>query len=511
MASPSSQMVYPSRLLAIPFEVLINITSYLTTPEYGGLRVVCRHLDASLFQPFAREFFTKKAFILTEFSLQALVDISNSRFGPSLKCLIINLERPGTIQWSAPNSISREEFYNHKTLMSSGRDVELITEALRNLPNLETFGLRDFPSSGRYRDGGAELWRPYGAQTFERQTGAMLSRPSFNYNNERQMSANLIYVCHAFLTSLRALGHAKMAHCPPRLEVILRHCHIPDFGFNIPRYLEPTILPVLQDLKVLFLDLGRLTFPSYMVKMGAIIEAYPGFLATLFLSKLQSLEHLRLNFRDCADGAATPLFRWLAQSPPTLQTLTAPVGPALGVGSDRVPSLPDAPSLPRLEQLDIGMITTELFPLLGLFRRYKSSLRKISLHRVRLQPGGLTGDEPVKTNLWARFLDQTTKLGINISSIELSEIELSDHIGLYPVEFRDPHRMSVATHIFKKGWAGSDWERGSRELIDSLFVDLHDDDTEDEDDGMEDYFLTDLDEFSEMDEDEDEELDDDGN
>ncbi|KAI1770273.1 hypothetical protein F4818DRAFT_271421 [Hypoxylon cercidicola] len=476
-SQPSQAQTVPrSHLLAIPLEILLNISSFLPTPDYGNLRLVCRDLEASLFEYFGSEFFTKRAFLLTEFSLEALVDISKSRFAPCLKYLIINLEYPigVTYQTGSMSIVGRKECYSHQTLVDSGQDVEFIAEALRNLPNLETVGLRDFSSGGRYRDGGDETWRPYGTETFQQLTGSLLWKPSSDHIHGLQLTPDMKHISHAFLAVLRALKYAK-ADCRARLEVILRSCYLPEIAFNIPRYLEPTLLPILADLKVLFLDVGYSTFPIQMVRKGATNEDYPGLLLTIFLSKLRSLEHLRLNFRDCSVGMSTPVLEWLARYSPTPpgEPQTS-MQPAAGVTSDlqaRIPQLPRAPALPLLKQLDIGWLTTEPSTLLGLFRRYRSSLRKIALHKVTLQLT-VPSDRFVKINLWARFLSHTTKIGLNISCMELSNLRQLYRGSPVPVEFGDPVRLRVPLNIYVRGWRGSDWERGSRELIDSVIVHL---------------------------------------
>lgn len=65
-----------STLLELPLEVLLNITSHLDTPSYGNLRRVCSTMEKSTFEAFAKEFFSTKQFMITSFSLQTLLEIS---------------------------------------------------------------------------------------------------------------------------------------------------------------------------------------------------------------------------------------------------------------------------------------------------------------------------------------------------------------------------------------------------------------------------------------------------
>jgi hypothetical protein len=143
-----------------------------TTPEYGNLRRTCKHIEETLFTSFAHEFFTKRQFILTEFSLQALVDISKSRFSSCLKHVIFGLERPSMKGFPVrmlgagpqPDNLSksnrfRQEYIGHMSLLYTNQDVEMLAEAFSNLCNLETIGIRDFYSRSRYRDFPHNEWK----------------------------------------------------------------------------------------------------------------------------------------------------------------------------------------------------------------------------------------------------------------------------------------------------------------------------------------------------------------
>lgn len=65
------------RLEDLPAELLVNIASQLTTVDYGSVRRTCSTIEQKLFDNFGREFFKRKQFMLTQSSLQTLIDISN--------------------------------------------------------------------------------------------------------------------------------------------------------------------------------------------------------------------------------------------------------------------------------------------------------------------------------------------------------------------------------------------------------------------------------------------------
>jgi len=214
-------------LLNIPLEVLLLITSHLTTPEYGNLRATCRHIEASLFTSFSKEFFSKRQFALMEFSIQALVDIAKSRLGPSLTHLIIHLEHPEVSFLPRYRHINNDDLAGdaaahnrilaqslaHAVFISTGRDFEMLSEAIRHLPNLETIGMRDFHSNSRTRDN--TEWHSYGCPTLRATTRARLGLPI----DERLMNRYFRtseYTNHVFLTILRAMGNSAGA-CPKPL------------------------------------------------------------------------------------------------------------------------------------------------------------------------------------------------------------------------------------------------------------------------------------------------------
>jgi hypothetical protein len=225
-----------SHLLNIPLEVLLQITSYLTTPEYGNLRLACKHLEASLFRSFAREFFSKRQFILIEFSIRVLVDIAKSRLGPSLTHLIIHLGHPrpvtkddasisGLFLFSGNRPVAQNRYLaeslNHDDFITTGLDVEMLSEAVRHLPNLETIGMRDFNSRNRSRDN--TEWKSYGYPTFGKETGTFLYGASPWNLGEHTHNRGPEYTNHVFLTILRAIGNAAgMCYMFRRFR-----CHFP--------------------------------------------------------------------------------------------------------------------------------------------------------------------------------------------------------------------------------------------------------------------------------------------
>ena len=141
-------MAEMASILTIPLELLVSISSHLPTSDLAAFRLTCQHVEKSLYNWFSGEFFTKKQFMITQPSLQTLIDISkHASLSKKLKHVII-----GTNQYKEQIQELRDEnatlrylegLEAQKLLLSTGLGRELLTEAFQNLPNLEVIGFRD--------------------------------------------------------------------------------------------------------------------------------------------------------------------------------------------------------------------------------------------------------------------------------------------------------------------------------------------------------------------------------
>ncbi|KAK8125112.1 uncharacterized protein PG998_000871 [Apiospora kogelbergensis] len=477
-------------LLTMPLEVLLSISHYLPTADYCKLRQSCKHIEASLHSSFAKEYFSKRQFILTEFSLCALVDISRSKFAPYLTYVIIAAERP---VWGRPhltpavdNAVEatrrgrmRQEYADHLDLISLGQDLAMLADAFAHLPNLQAVGIRDFNSRTRFRDHPQLEWRSYGANTYYQHTGLLLAKPGpgpgtfihgptpLNVDDWPRYEARL------FTGLLHALG--KSGSKPVRFEVILRQIGLFDIAFNVPRFSEPIINPVLARLETLFLDLNDDQVPA-MTTSGTNCSYY---FLRVFLSKVPALSTLRLNFPGSDHHRTCEFLSWLA-SPPT-----NPIRGLLDVS-------PPSPVLfSHLRQLDLGKASISIDVLTGLVRKY-DGLQGLQFYRVSLT-GTNASDSSAKINLWAKALRFFIKLETPLTSITMERV-LQDHPSSHQtleVRFNDGTQS--------KTWRGKDKATGLKELADSIAIDWPADNLEDD---SEDESMDDEDSADELDDDE---------
>ncbi|KAK6064943.1 F-box domain-containing protein [Seiridium cupressi] len=507
MAAPAAPARDNSRLLTMPLEILQQIARHLTTPEYGNLRLTCRHLEASVFNAFSREFFLKKQFMITHFSLQALVDISNSRLADGLRHIVIGVERlsqrilPGNHQPDHVKRIKyREEYIDHHALLASGHDIEMMAQAFANLKNLEIVEIRDFRSVSRFRDAPDTEWKSYGTKTFEAETGVQLESPA-NYGSASRAEEASNHISRLFQNMLRALGRVSVY--PKRLEVNLRRSGLDEKAFKFQKYDESAIFPVLAGLEHLNLDLYSGFFlPDFFVQdhdnnSGTACSTYH---IRRFFFLVDKVQHLRLNFQSIRSQEARELISWLSKSPPGSSSSASFCSPQSSLSESPPPVL-----FKDLRQLEIGKVVVEPKVLLALLHKHKSTLRGIELHRLGLLD---TSQSQGRHNQWSKFFGQMAKLGLNLN-----------HIATSALSQERERREQVRRVLFKdspngrRTWQGQDLDGALKDLVNNVVVDWPDQDTEssqfdsDEDSEADDILDDMLDDIDPGQEEEDEESD----
>ncbi|KAI1329798.1 hypothetical protein F5Y16DRAFT_365321 [Xylariaceae sp. FL0255] len=498
-------------LLGVPLEVLLQITSYLTTPEFGNFRLTCTNIEAALFRAFTIEYFTKRQFTLTEFSIQALVDIARSRLGSVLTHLIIHLEHPVTDYYpGAPvlgiggiplrpqdQNALVEAATSHREFTCTGLDFEMLSDAMRHLPNLETIGMRDFNSNTRRRDGTS--WRSYGTPTYEQRSKSTMKLPAHSVHR-RGPDAGLDYVWYTFLTILRAIGQSNANPNLTRLEILLHRCSLQDHAFKLPRHLEANILSALGKFQTIYLDSLCLNRHVRAVSANNPVFSTSHYLSR-FLAKATDVRNLRLNFQNYDYEATNDLLLWLAGAVPV--TAASQVAAA-----DSLPDcFPPRPSFSNLQSLDIGMATVSPRTLVALYRRFKSTLRSISLHKI-----ALNYTHGSKINHWSLLLSDMAKSDLGLTNIQLSYVRQLAHGSHQPVSFGNG---SVTFNSTKDRsimtWSGTNFSRSLKDITSKMEVDWEsqssDNDFDDDDDDDSDEDNEDDGDSEYGDEDEDEEMD----
>ncbi|KAK1453175.1 F-box domain-containing protein [Colletotrichum melonis] len=488
----------------VPLEVLIRISDQLSTPDLGSLRLTCRSIEQSMFNMFMKEFFTQRQFMLTEFSLQTLIDISKSRLSDCLDYVIIGLNT-FTRHYFSPGEEAQETRYreaqsDHHTLVNSGQDVAMLTEAFKNLKNLKTVGIRDYHSAGRgFRDGFEVSWASYGATTLRQDTGVDLLRIPID-----EMVA---YTNKVFITLFTALGHAGAR--PSAFELLRHQQGVPsDDAYNLfTKYLKPKVVPVLEGIETFMSVVNVATGPFRVTSLtgsaGTQLRRRHDYSLRLFLGHMPNLKHLRLNFAHPGHNsdAVDEFIDWLGT--PVLGAHSEPDG-------NQLPMPPAPVAFPHLEEINLGFVEVEPKRLLQVVRKLAPTLRNLELWKVTLRSrtGAVQGDYNARgdisiINMWARFLQSLR----DVPNLDLKHIMVG-----CPAQ-----RMSMTSArvwvqatdgvpdktVSRREYTGIDWRHFVGDLAKQIMVDIpperkrnpesDEEDDEDSNDGMDDEIDDDMD------------------
>lgn len=416
-------------LADIPVEVLLRITSFLPTTDLGNVRLTCRTLEQSLFHFFSHEFFRKKQFMVFTDSLQALIDISkHPALSRVLKHVIIatdGLSQTTISHMQVKGSNGQFDdttFFNQAYLaqadqvhlLESGGLKDMLAEAFRNLPNLDTVDIRDFTSTTRNRDGEGARWNSYGSKTLARRicpvSGPTSEGLSLSNGHAHPQFPDKIF--SAMVAALAAAdAHPSQIHINIRSKPYRQPWDLSDKAFYIPPRLETPLEPILAGLTTLHLALAA----NDAVYLRDPQNQSPIMLHR-FLSLTPNLTWLRLNMSPqppAAQGGVPPweaVFKWIidestqAHAHASSPYQTQPV------------------RFPKLEQLDIGHVVMVERTILLLVRKLASSLKTLSLRRVALLKPQDT--DPDKASGWAHLIERIGAVnGVDIREMNLAFLQ----------------------------------------------------------------------------------------
>ncbi|KAG8161344.1 hypothetical protein KVR01_009608 [Diaporthe batatas] len=185
---PTSQS---SSLLQLPNELFDKVLKYLPAEDANDLRLTCRESRQKSFDCWSKTFFGERQFMIDAYSLQTLLDISRHPVLRSvLTHLIIGVDEINTKDTLAVIHRSydrnagratamfrywRDAAASQEALLRTGRAIELLSEALSNLTELQVVSVTgstiprdapDYPRAVYYPDLGLHS---YGATAYQMQ------------------------------------------------------------------------------------------------------------------------------------------------------------------------------------------------------------------------------------------------------------------------------------------------------------------------------------------------------
>ncbi|KFH41659.1 hypothetical protein ACRE_076170 [Hapsidospora chrysogenum ATCC 11550] len=451
----------PSCLIKrLPLELLLQITSSLPTRDLGHMRLTCRAIENMLLNTFAEEFFSRKQFMLSFFSLNALIDISKSRMGRRIRRLQFGTD--ALYEDVVMGRSNLTELYTAQSeFLHTGVHRDMLVEALRHLENLEDVVIRSFNSYGRTRDGPQAPWRSYGATTAERETGRPVRMEYYRPGELRPiMFSHLLF--NSLLDALGAAGSR-----PTGIEIMGRGAPpLGDGAFALTPALRPSVPSMLHGLEKLHLHV-EIRAPGRPVPgTGADKDkARHSNILPWFLTHTPNLKNLRINGKIQAGYELEVFLKWLGEL-----VSDADSGPV----PERDHGWPPPVALPKLEELSLGHMVTCYTVALRVIRKFAPTLKRLELWRFTLRwvdeelPSGLATDSSGTAPVLRPFLSSLLDIPVDLRHIMMGYIKeewrvATEHLWPWPQVISD---VSLGRgHPDCVAYTGSDWKPFIRELL----------------------------------------------
>lgn len=261
-----------AKFLEVPAEILACIADELDIEHYGNLRLANKQIHEYTFPYFAKKFFSRRRFFRGYLSLSTLLSISESRLSPYLETLVLGAELlDSAAPEDAPN-VSKEAYYkayaDQTSMLASGWDRDTLIDALRSLPNLKGVGVESFDDRP---DWDLEENRP--TSVIEGGYGLKTLLTSLGFEAGRSPSQFLPVTQWVTTGQTLLIAVARAGAKPKSLSIrgqsvngsylMAEHLGIDGDVFNIPTFLEQTLVPVIEGLEELDLDVyNRMLYPS---------------------------------------------------------------------------------------------------------------------------------------------------------------------------------------------------------------------------------------------------------
>ncbi|KUI58305.1 hypothetical protein VP1G_05591 [Cytospora mali] len=411
-------------LLSMPAELLAGISEGLDVTDYANLRLCCKHIETLTFPDFAQRFFSRRKFFRGFLSLTTLASISESRFSPYMKTFLLStvlFEPEPPIE---AGNISKEGYlqaYTEQTsILASGWDRDVLIAAFQNLPNLKEIGVEDFDDREDWDEDTGEMVAEndggYGLKT-------VLGKLGYGPEKPLGQSAGTYRWAAAVQTLLTAAAKANVR--PTVLSIAGRKLdrgYAPAYGigvdddaFNIPSFMRQMILPVVEGLEELDLDIhNRFIYQPPDICRTSRLREFLGLPKRLQRLRIHRLRGGRLILGQL-DDPVDDLWNWLGSDHKGKDK--APAGQN-GPGSSNANLLTSPPpiSFPYLQELDLGDEDIPMADLTRLVKKVSPTLRKLSLHDLILRERGnpiydTEYDEiSAEVDLWASFCGKLAAL-----------------------------------------------------------------------------------------------------
>ncbi|KAI0420405.1 hypothetical protein F5X98DRAFT_371819 [Xylaria grammica] len=490
--------------LQLPVELFLQIWEYLSVDDILAFRLVCRHVESLLFDPFCREFFTERRFSITFHSLKALVDISLCpRLKNCLTRLTIGLDRLHssdalacyTDNWESIRDLTHQDgplvkagvdpykletlAHEQDFLVHSGKFQLMLSQALGNLSYLEEFSLRDHnvPRNTR-REGLNQLFVSYGWSHILRETGIDLTgaESSLSHYDER-------FVDVVFSGFLLALAQSRIRINALTVDIAEADVGLSSSAFFLPGFFYQDVHPALFNLRSLDLSVSftQVMLGSYFGRANSFMKWQTHQVFSL-LQQTPNLVTLRVRSKEpgfFADG----IVGWLASlfgdpSEAEEENENETHSGSNFPGDAKAMMLPHFEHrLQALRELHLENMKAPTATVCKILRGLSGSLRRLTFAKMALCVSGDDDEldnDPSKPNAWsAVFLDMHASVQLEqlaLASLEHHTPSCSRYNG-HPVAFF-PSNFGVQSgpsNGLLYAWS----HQGSAETISDFLRELH--------------------------------------
>lgn len=434
---------HSSAFVKLPRELLDGIASFLPTRDFNNLRLSCKQVENVIFPYWANCFFKVRQFMITDFSLNTLLDISRhpvlSKVMVHLAIGLNDLSRAYSLgPFNQPFiELNDLDFFNsasdsQRNLFHAGEAIRILAAALANLPNLKYVDIRNYSSPTRYRDEG--FWRSYGISAYRSLLLPVTAnglvppprRALEGYTRDPD------FVDKVFQVVITALGQASSS-CPVRrLDLIIKDSQIAlrDHSFLLVGAADPGLRAMLENLTTLHLNLFVCKRVYHLQPSGLGQHNMSTVHLQRFLTLTPNLTWLRLNSQpNVKDQASDSFFRWLALPPG--KTL-----PASRIGSERLEEFPIPSIALPLRRLELGAWQLPIQLWTSLLRKH-TGLEHFSLFRTAAftENHSTAASDSRQESLWAGLIRKMPAITPRLKSIQLVSIMEGEGMGLHNVLF----------------------------------------------------------------------------
>ncbi|KAF2838904.1 hypothetical protein M501DRAFT_1016983 [Patellaria atrata CBS 101060] len=364
-------------LSSLPVELLERVTSFLPLDAFSNLRLANKSIaDASIYI-FGQKYFKIRQHMISRYSLESLVQISQSRLAPYVRELYIGTEwiydqKLGEMLMESVEESNCKRLVNEQnSLVSSGDDTRLLTKALNAFDNCHTAGVKA-------QNRGYNPKRSFGANQIFREVG-------FHPDYILEALEIIIRPYESFALPLLAARNALKSIRDIQLVMDMKvfcHFNYAD-GFYLPISNIESLRPFLNELKVLNLVEG--------LDLWSTRRDFDYTLLSTLLSSVPKLTSLKINF---------PSKAFASTCYPILKSFTDLVE--------------DGQILDSVTDLDLSYLNTTEDDLVTFLTEFTPSVKHLRLENVDLVSGS-----------WKSVFQRSNSLR-TLNSIEVRSLQVGN-------------------------------------------------------------------------------------